>query len=542
MGYLEVSNLSFGFPGGRMLFENVSFRVGEGQKAALIGANGVGKTTLLKILAGELPAAGGGVHRQGDVRMMPQFIGSIRDDSSIVDMLADLDRAPIRSAYRTLRAAESRIAADERSQMAYAEALSAWGDVGGYEAEVGWEVSVTKALGLSLDEARERPVRTLSGGEQKKLALSSLLLGSADVLLLDEPDNYLDIPAKYWMEEQLAESRKTVLFISHDREVLARAATHVVTLEGTGAWVHGGGFRDYPEARARRMARLDELHRRWDEEHQRLKDLVRTLQQQAAVSSAMAARYRATVTRLERYERSERPQQRPAEQNVRMSLKGGRTGKRVVVFEQLALTGLTKPFDLEVFFGERVAVLGSNGTGKSHLLRLLAAGGTDGHLHDPERHGKPVAHTGQLRLGARVVPGWFAQTHERPDLTGRTLVDILWTGDTDRPSLPRGAAVSALRRYEIHDQADNPFDTLSGGQQARFQILLLELAGATLLLLDEPTDNLDLHSAEALQTGLEAFDGTVLAVTHDRWFARCFDRFLTLSDDGSVSESFEPGI
>ena len=156
------------------------------------------------------------------------------------------------------------------------------------------------------------------------------------------------------------------------------------------------------------------------------------------------------------------------------------------------------------------------------------------------RHGDAVAHTGTARLGARVRPGWFAQTQSRPDLDDRTLVDVLGRGDGDREGRDRGAAVSALRRYELQAQADQTFGSLSGGQQARFQILLLELQGSTLLLLDEPTDNLDLHSAEALETALDRFEGTVLAVTHDRWFAKTFDRFVVLDSDGQVRETDEP--
>ena len=135
-----------------------------------------------------------------------------------------------------------------------------------------------------------------------------------------------------------------------------------------------------------------------------------------------------------------------------------------------------------------------------------------------------------------MVPGWFAQAHQHPDLLGRTLLDILWS----EHSQDRGAAMSRLRRYELTQQAEQAFDRLSGGQQARFQILLLELQGVTALLLDEPTDNLDLESAEALQEGLEAFEGTVLSVTHDRWFARSFDRYLVFGSDGRVRETAEP--
>ena len=354
------------------------------------------------------------------------------------------------------------------------------------------------------------------------------------MLLLDEPDNYLDVPGKRWLEERLRETPKTVLFVSHDRELLARTATHVVTIEGRSTWVHGGGFATYHDARAHRLERLDELHRRWSEEHQRLKDLVRTLQQQAKISPDMASKYHAMQTRLRKYEEAGPPPERPVEQKVAMRLTGGRTGVRALTCRGLELTGLMSPFDLEIFYGERVAVLGSNGSGKSHFLRLLAQAYPDG------AHTSSVAHTGTCTLGARVVPGHFAQTHDHAELAGRTLVEILWRGDGDRSGRDRGRAIAALRRYELQSQADQTFGTLSGGQQARFQILLLELSGCTMLLLDEPTDNLDLHSAEALEDGLSAFEGTVLAVTHDRWFARGFDRYLSFGEDGRVVETDGP--
>lgn len=196
---------------------------------------------------------------------------------------------------------------------------------------------------------------------------------------------------------------------------------------------------------------------------------------------------------------------------------------RAFTLEQLELTGLMKPFDLEVYYGERVAVLGSNGSGKSHFLRMLA--GDDS-----------VAHTGSWKLGARVVPGHFRQTHAHPELFGRTVRSII----EEEHALSRSAAMGALRRYELDRQEEQRFESLSGGQQARLMILKLELDGVTALLLDEPTDNLDLESAEALQEGLEAFDGTVLCVTHDRWFARTFDRFVVFGSDGRVYEAPEP--
>ncbi|TAL12991.1 MAG: ABC-F family ATP-binding cassette domain-containing protein [Frankiales bacterium] len=528
MGYVDVSKLQCVLPDGRVLFDDVSFRVGEGAKTALVGANGTGKTTLLRMIAGDAQPAAGSVARAGGLGVMRQFIGSIRDDTTVRDLLLSLAAPGIREAGTALDAAELAMMQndDEKTQMRYAQALSDWGDAHGYDAEVAWDKCTTAALGVPYDRAQFRALGTLSGGEQKRLALEALLRGPDEVLLLDEPDNYLDVPGKRWLEAALAESPKTVLFVSHDRELLARTATRVVTIEAHGAWVHGGGFENYHEARQARRDRLEELHRRWEEERERLRQLVVTLREQAKISPDMASRYRAMQTRFEKFEAAGPPPEQVVDQKVSMRLKGGRTGVRALTCERLELTGLMRPFDLEVFYGERVAVLGSNGSGKSHFLRLLA--------------GEPVAHTGSARLGARVVPGWFAQTHEQPALYGRTLVDVLHRGDDRRRGLDRAQAIGALRRYELHHQADQTFDTLSGGQQARVQVLLLELSGCTMLLLDEPTDNLDLDSAEALEEGLAGFDGTVLAVTHDRWFARGFDRYLVFGSDGRVYEAPEP--
>ncbi|MGW2093216.1 ABC-F family ATP-binding cassette domain-containing protein [Promicromonospora sukumoe] len=528
MGHLEVAHAEYHLPDGRTLLGDVSFRVGEGSVTAIVGPNGAGKTTLLRLITGELTPHGGSVVVSGGLGVMRQFVGSVRDETTVRDLLVSVSDARLQQAARAVDEAEHAMLTvdDEDAQMAYAQALSDWAEVRGYEAETLWDVCTMAALGVPYDRVQFREVRTMSGGEQKRLVLEALLRGTDEVLLLDEPDNYLDVPGKRWLEEQLQATRKTVLFVSHDRELLSTVASRIVSLEpgpaGADAWVHGGGFATFHEARRERFARFEELRRRWDEKHAQLKKLVLTLRNQAASSPDMASRYRAAQTRLKKFEEVGPPPEPPREQDITMHLRGGRTGLRAVTCEGLELTGLMKPFDLEIFYGERVAVLGSNGSGKSHFLRLLAGG--------------DVAHSGSWKLGARVVAGHFAQTHAHPELFGRALLDILWEDHAQ----DKGKAMARLRRYELTVAAERPFDRLSGGQQARFQILLLELAGSTALLLDEPTDNLDLESAEALQEGLESFDGTVLAVTHDRWFARSFDRYLVFGSDGIVRETPEP--
>jgi ATPase subunit of ABC transporter with duplicated ATPase domains len=555
VGHVDVAGVRYELPDGRVLLDDVSFRVGEGAKVALVGANGAGKTTLLRIITGDVTPHAGAITRSGGLGVMRQMVaqglstGPTTGDGTVADLLLLVSPQRIREAAARVDACERALmdADDEKTQMSYAAALADWADAGGYDVEVAWDVVTTAALGVPFDRAKYRELSTLSGGEQKRLVLEFLLRGPDEVLLLDEPDNFLDVPGKMWLEQRINESPKTILFISHDRELLNNTATRIVTVElgaaGNTVWTHAGGFASYHEARRRRFERFEELRRRWDEEHAKLKALVLRYKIKAEYNDGMAAQYKAAQTRLRKFEEAGPPQAIPREQQVTMRLKGGRTGKRAVVCEALELTGLMRPFDLEVWYGERVAVLGSNGSGKSHFLRLLAAGGSDPDVeHRPvdDTAIEPVRHTGRARLGARVRPGWFVQTNEHPELVGRTLLEILHRGDRHRDGMGREPASRALDRYELAYAAEQRFETLSGGQQARFQILLLELSGATLLLLDEPTDNLDVESAEALEEGLGTFEGTVLAVTHDRWFARGFDRFLVYGADGSVYESDGP--
>jgi ATPase subunit of ABC transporter with duplicated ATPase domains len=534
MGHIDIASVEYSLSDGRVLLNDVSFRVGDGAKVALIGPNGSGKTTLIRMICGDISPDEGTVAITGGLGVMRQFIGSVRDETTVRELLISVAPMRIRQAAAKVIETEKQMneVADEKSQMAYAQAIIDWGDCGGYDFEVIWDKCCTEMLDKSFDEVADRKVNTLSGGEQKKLVLRALLEGPEEVLLLDEPDNYLDVPSKRWLEQVVAETKKSILFVSHDRELLQNTATRIVALEqgvnGNTAWVHGGKFDTWHEARRARNARFAELLLRWEQEHQRLKDLVRTLQVQAAISPDMANKYHAMQTRLRKFEEAGAPEAPPVEQDVKVGLRGGRTGLRALTFEQVAIKNgsgefLTQPFDFEVFFGDRIAILGKNGTGKSHFFRMISGDAS-------------LEYTGNFKIGARVEIGYFAQTHSHPEFEGKSLLEILW----ETYSLQLGPAKSVLRKYEIDKQAEQKFTSLSGGQQARFQILLLELSGSTLLLLDEPTDNLDLASAESLEHALDQYEGTVLTVTHDRWFTRGFNRFLVFGADGRVYESPQP--
>jgi len=233
MGHVDLSGIDYFLPDGRPLLTDVTFRVGDGAIVALVGANGSGKTTLLRIVAGDLTPDEGTISRSGGLGVMRQFIGSIRDDSTVRDLLYSLSPPRIRAAAQAVDTLELALMEDDSEpvQLRYATALAEYADAGGYDQEVVFDACCTAALGVGYDACRWREVNTLSGGEQKRLALEVLLRGPDEVLLLDEPDNYLDVPAKRWLEAQLKTTQKTVLLVSHDRELLAQAATQIAALE-----------------------------------------------------------------------------------------------------------------------------------------------------------------------------------------------------------------------------------------------------------------------------------------------------------------------
>src|SRR4051812_13428835 len=235
MGAIEAAPLGVRFPRGAGLFNDVAFRVGDGDKVALVGANGAGKTTLVRLIAGDEVGATGVLTVDGRLGVMRQFIGSIRDRTTVRDLLVSIASPSVRAAAARLAAAERANDAEPSAEtgMKVAEAWGAWADAGGAEAEVLWDTCATAALRKPLADVGERLVSTLSGGEQKRLALEALLRGTDDVLLLDEPDNYLDVPGKEWLEDRIPGTKKNELFVRPDPQPLGRPATKVLTPEGT---------------------------------------------------------------------------------------------------------------------------------------------------------------------------------------------------------------------------------------------------------------------------------------------------------------------
>ena len=520
MSHVAVSNLAYAHPGGNLLFEGVSFKLAPGDKAGLVGVNGIGKSTLMRILAGELEATEGEAGAGGRVAYMAQDVGTSGGDSVRELLLSCAEPRLAAIGARMARSERALAAGDDLAGVELGAAIGDWSDAGGYELEGRWDAVCRRVVGEPFDALASRPAVTLSGGERKRLVLELLFGSDAQVLLLDEPDNFLDVPAKLWLERLIAGSPKTVLFISHDRELLAGAARSIVTLEGNGAWVHGGSYASYPEAREARQQRLGDALARWKLEERRLHRLMKTFKERARYSSDWAKRADAAETRWRRFA-ADPPPPPVADQQIKVRIRGGDSARKVIALEDVAIGELVRPFTEEVHFGERVGLIGPNGSGKSHLIRLLA--------------GEDLGHAGRLRIGSRVSPGLFTQLNARPDFAGRTVLDVVTerTGALER-------AMAALGRYGLADAARRSYDTLSGGQKARLEILCLELEGHNLLLLDEPTDNLDIDSSEALEAALDGFEGTVVAVSHDRAFLRSLDRFFLLDRDGTVAVLPDP--
>jgi len=509
--------------GAHTIFRDLSWEIQHDQKIGLIGPNGAGKSSLLKLITEEhTPEKGGAVIRAKGVTIgyLPQHPEFDPDrtaislalegnprvaeiDLELIHIEDKLDNPDVYNDPKKL----------ERTLDSQHKLLEEFESLGG----LNYESRVRELLrGLGLPESDfEKPVSALSGGQKKLIGLARLLLLRPSVLLLDEPDNHLDMPGKEYLEKLIRDYPGAVVLISHDRYILDAVATHIAEIEDGKITTFIGNYTEYIVDKEERLARQEELYQIQQREIGRLEMALKRYKQWVILNDKFASRMHAMEARIERIEKIDRPVLE--RRKMDLSLNGWRGSNQVLEFESV-----TKEFshrkvlnDLTFLIrhGERVGLIGANGAGKSVMLRLIL--------------GKEQPTLGEIKIGPSVTVGYYAQEHETLDFDQSVLDTVRLFGN-----MSEGRAVSLLTRYLFtYQQATQKVGSLSGGERSRLQLALLVLSGANFLLLDEPTNNLDIASAEVLENALEEFNGTVLVISHDRYFLdRTVSRVFELKD------------
>jgi ATP-binding cassette subfamily F protein 3 len=515
---LTATGLSQHF-GAQDVFDGVSVQIAHGERAALVGPNGTGKTTLLRILAGlETPSAGQ-VFRAKGLRLgyLPQEVTLTDQEGTLWDLAhAAFDRLQQQAVVLgEMEAAMSATAdSDERDRLLtrYGEAQAAFELAGGYS----YEHRIRQVLGgLGFDEADfQRPLAQLSGGQQTRAHLARLLLDAPDLLLLDEPTNHLDIASVEWLEGYLQSWPGALVAVAHDRYFLDEVATRVWDLSFGRLEVYRGNYSAYLQQRAERLERRQR-------EFERQQAFV--AQEENFIRRNIAGqRTREAQGRRKRLERLERVEQVSTEKHIKFDLNTElRSGDLVLATYDLAVgyeadAPLFTCPDLEIRRGDRVALLGPNGAGKTTFVKTIL------------KQVKPLA--GRVRLGAAVEIGYFAQAHAGLDPNRSVLDEILSV-----ENLPLVQARGYLGRFLFSgDDVFKPIGALSGGERARVALAKLTLHGANFLVLDEPTNHLDIPSQEILQEVLSDFSGTILLVSHDRYFLDALATQVWALEDGTL--------
>ena len=516
---IQVSNLTKFFVIGENLLEGLSFEVQEGECVAILGRNGCGKTTLFKILTGEMDYDDGEVFvnpnkRLGLISQIPVFpVGY-----TVEDVLRSAFRAVLSAKQKMeeLEAAMASGATDEQLRQ-YDELTNRFTAGGGYEMDV--EVDkVCNGLGISQDQ-RQQPFDSLSGGEKTRVNLARLLLEKTDILLLDEPTNHLDLRSVEWLEGYINAFKGTVLAISHDRYFLDRVADRCIEIVDGHGEFYSGNYSFYIEEK---QARFNLQLKQYEQEQAKLKQLGYTVERMKGWGINNRTLYRRAMSiqhRMERIKKTEKPK---TEKTMKASF-GEKDFSGDVVFK---MKNVSKAFgdrtlfsdvELNVEAGERIALLGDNGTGKSTFIKCL--------LGDEDCQGK-------IQFGPTVKWGYLPQIihFSHPE---RTLYDTMLYEKNCTPQVARD------RLGQFLFQGEDVFKTvgnLSGGEQSRLRLCMLMDEKINLLILDEPTNHLDIASREWVEAAIEEFEGVLLFVSHDRYFIEKFAERIWLLEDGKIRD------
>ncbi len=525
---VNFSNVSKDY-GGNLVFDEIDLEILEGERIGLIGENGSGKSTLFKLLASLDTPTEGVISRRRNLTIgyLSQEIDPLQHAKTVFEVVSErsAELSTLSAALRRLEAqmADPDIASDPDAMdnilQAYGKAQERFEAAGGYTLSHEVE-TVLHGLGF-VPEQFQQEVGVLSGGEKKLVNLARILLQEPDILLLDEPDNHLDIEAKAWLERYIRDYPGTVLIISHDRRLLDRVVKKIFQLEDGKISVYFGNYSSYFVERQQRLLKQYELYNLQQDEIKRLEASMHQLKEWAKMNPKFAGRAESMAKRVERAKQVAVARPIMTREKIRINLDADRSGKKVLEVQGLSRTIedrlLFRPFDLTILYGERVGIVGANGSGKTTLLKTMLQ--------------ILPADNGSIKIGASVVTGYYAQEQETLPFDNAPLDFV-----RRLKAMNESQAISFLRGLLFsYNDIYTPIQHLSGGEKSRLQLARLMLTDANFLLLDEPTNNLDIPSIEVLEAALLEFEGTILTVSHDRYFLdKLVTKIVAIGDDGRV--------
>ena len=518
---ISVSNLVKEFEVGHKILDGLTFQVDTGERVGLLGPNGCGKTTLLRILTGVMDYDEGDVviapgKRMGLISQIPVYPAGY----TVEDVLATAFE-PLREMEREMAALAEQMGegTDPALLARYDKLTAAFEAAGGYETDT----KTNKVCnGLTIPQSmREQLFDKLSGGEKTRVNLARLILEDTDILLLDEPTNHLDLRATEWLEEYLDKFKGTVLTVSHDRYFLDKVVNRIVEIQGGKAEFYSGNYSFYVVEKERRY---EEKLRQYEKEQAKIEQLEKAAEQMRIWAySGMDKTFKRVKSMEKRIERM-RTTDRPTKER-KMEVRFGEREFRGD--EVLTIKGLTKSFGdrtlfsnlgLEVAGGERIALLGDNGSGKTTLLKILL--------------GEEEPDAGKVRMGPTVKVGYLPQ-HVHFDHPERNLVDtLIYEQDCTAQTARNRLAAFKFRGEDVF----KPVSALSGGEQSRLRLCMLMDEKINLLTLDEPTNHLDIQSREWIEEAVEEYEGNLLFVSHDRYFIDRFASRIWMLEDGHITD------